>query len=79
LRRASSIAFAALLVIFLGGQASAAPPMGPPGSGGGEGLPWQVAALFTANWVLAAVAVAVLSRPSKRSDKPKKAENQELD
>lgn len=37
-----------------------------------EGLPWQVGALFTANWVLAAVAVAVMSRPIKRAEKPKK-------
>lgn len=38
----------------------------------GSQLPWQVAVMFTANWVLAAVAVAILSRPSKRPDKPKK-------
>jgi hypothetical protein len=37
-----------------------------------EGMSWQVAALFTANWVLVAVAVAMMSRPSKRSEKPKK-------
>lgn len=37
-----------------------------------EGLPWQVGALFTVNWVLAAVAVAVMSRPIKRLEKPKK-------
>ena len=44
-------------------------PPAPPGS---EGLPWQVGALFTANWVLVAVGVAMMSRPSKRSEKPKK-------
>lgn len=43
----------------------------PPGAGG-EGMSWQVAVLFTVNWVLAAVAVAMMSRPSKRADKPKK-------
>lgn len=37
-----------------------------------EGMAWQVAALFTVNWVLVAVAVAMMSRPTKRSDKPKK-------
>lgn len=37
-----------------------------------QGLPWQVGALFTVNWVLAAVAVAVMSRPIKRLEKPKK-------
>lgn len=37
-----------------------------------QGLPWQVGAVFTVNWVLAAVAVAVMSRPIKRAEKPKK-------
>lgn len=37
-----------------------------------EGVPWQVGALFTVNWVLAAAAVAVMSRPIKRLEKPKK-------
>lgn len=37
-----------------------------------QGLPWQAGALFTVNWVLAAVAVAVMSRPIKRLEKPKK-------
>lgn len=40
--------------------------------GAQEGLPWQVGALFTVNWVLAAVAVAVMSRPIRRLEKPKK-------
>ncbi|HEV3115973.1 MAG TPA: hypothetical protein VGY58_02895 [Gemmataceae bacterium] len=41
-------------------------------------MPWQVAAMFTANWVLAAVAVAILSRPTvKRGDKPKKSIDEE--
>lgn len=48
----------------------------PPGAASGE-LPWQIAVMFTANWVLAAVAVAILSRPSKRPDKPKKAVDEE--
>ncbi|HVA48740.1 MAG TPA: hypothetical protein VNH11_20410 [Pirellulales bacterium] len=43
----------------------------------GPEMPWQVAVLFTANWVLAAVAVAILSRPSKRPDKPKKSLDEE--
>lgn len=68
------IVIVALSAIFVTGQAALAqPPMGPPGAEEG-GMPWQVAVLFTANWVLAAVAVALLSRPSKRSEKPKKVE-----
>jgi hypothetical protein len=77
LRRALSTTFVASSIILLGGQAALAQPMGPPGSGEGEGMPWQVAALFTANWVLAAVAVVILSRPPKRADKPKKAATEE--
>lgn len=43
------------------------------GPGAAEaGLPWQVGALFTVNWVLAAVAVVVMSRPIRRLEKPKK-------
>ena len=61
----------ALSVIFFTSQAAFAQPKGPPGVEA-EGMPWQVAALFTANWVLVAVAVAMMSRPTKRSDKPKK-------
>jgi hypothetical protein len=61
----------ALSAMFFTGQTAFAQPMGPPGSGG-EGMPWQVAALFTGNWVLVAVGVAMMSRPPKRSDKPKK-------
>lgn len=38
----------------------------------GDGLPWQVAVLFTVNWVLVAAGVAMMSRPSKRAEKPKK-------
>ncbi|HWB08097.1 MAG TPA: hypothetical protein VG826_02545 [Pirellulales bacterium] len=56
-------------VLFSGEAAFAQPP-----GGGGEGMPWQVAALFTANWVLVAVGVAMMSRPSKRLEKPKKKE-----
>lgn len=51
----------------------AAQPVWAQATGAAEaGLPWQVGALFTVNWVLAAVAVAVMSRPIKRLDKPKK-------
>ena len=47
-----------------------------PGAASGE-MPWQVAVAFTANWVLAGVAVAILSRPNKRTDKPKKTVDEE--
>jgi hypothetical protein len=36
------------------------------------GMPWQVGAMFTAFWVLMAAAIAIVSKPSKRLDKPKK-------
>lgn len=65
-----ALLFAAL--VYPTASALAQPPMGPPGSGTETGMPWQVGATFTANWVLAAVAVAILSRPSKRTDKPRK-------
>jgi hypothetical protein len=69
-----------LAVSFCAGDAAwAQPPMGPPGSGGGGEMPWQVAAMFTANWVLAAVAVTILQRPSKRPDKPKKTFDEETE
>lgn len=58
----------AVLVIGLAPQNACA--QGP--GAGEEGLSWQVGALFTVNWVLAAVAVAVMSRPIKRLEKPKK-------
>ncbi|HET6884301.1 MAG TPA: hypothetical protein VFI31_29380 [Pirellulales bacterium] len=45
--------------------------------GATEGMPWQVAALFTVNWVLVAAGVAMMSRPSKRSEKPKKSIDEE--
>ncbi|HUY36765.1 MAG TPA: hypothetical protein VMV69_28785 [Pirellulales bacterium] len=38
------------------------------------GLPWQMATLFCGYWVLLAVAVVVLSKPSGRLDQPKKIE-----
>lgn len=62
-------------------------PMAPPGGAGGPpaastgapwlkgadgGLPWQIGALYTGFWVLVAVEIAVLSKPSNRPDKPKK-------
>ncbi|MGH7134736.1 MAG: hypothetical protein ACREHD_03290 [Pirellulales bacterium] len=67
-RRVTSWAAAASVMLVAetaGAQLPGAEPAGP-------GMAWQVAALFTANWVLAAVAVAILSRPTKRTDKPKK-------
>jgi hypothetical protein len=67
-----TVVFALAAVLFSGPVAFAQPPIGPPGSDMGEGMPWQVAALFTANWVMVAIAVAMMSRPTKRSDKPKK-------
>ena len=36
------------------------------------GMPWQVGAMFTAFWVLMAAEIAIISKPSKRLDKPKK-------
>ena len=66
------VLFAAIALIDVYAMAKGPPPMGPPGSGDGGGMPWQVAVTFTANWVLAAAGVAILSRPAKRTDKPKK-------
>ncbi len=48
-------------------------------SGTDGGLPWQMATLFCGYWVLVAVAVAVLSRPSGRLDKPKKDQYEETE
>jgi len=42
--------------------------------GTGDALPWQVATMFCGYWVLVAVAVVVLSKPSGRLEKPKKVE-----
>ncbi len=39
---------------------------------GTGGMPWQIGAMFTAFWVLMAAEIAILSKPSKRLDKPKK-------
>ena len=74
LQRVLTSVLVLLLVLLAAGQVAwAQPPMGPPGSGGSGDMPWQVAAMFTANWVLAAAGVAILSRPAKRPEKPKKA------
>ncbi|HQU45440.1 MAG TPA: hypothetical protein PK867_21675 [Pirellulales bacterium] len=62
-------------ILLITGPATAQPG-GAPAATGPE-MPWQVAVLFTVNWVLAAVAVAILSRPSKRPDKPKKVLDEE--
>jgi hypothetical protein len=66
---------ATLIIVLVADSAFAQAP----GMGGdsGEGMPWQVAAMFTANWVLAAVAVAILSQYSKRTEKPKKSIEEE--
>ena len=39
---------------------------------GDGGMPWQIAAMFTGFWVLAAVEIAVISKSANRLDKPKK-------
>lgn len=39
------------------------------------GMPWQIGAMFTAYWVLAAAEIAVISKPSNRLDRPKKKED----
>jgi hypothetical protein len=41
---------------------------------GDGGLPWQLVTLYCGHWVMVAVAVAVMSKPTGRLDKPKKAE-----
>lgn len=41
------------------------------------GMPWQVGAMFTAFWVLMAAEIAILSKPSKRLDKPKKQQQEQ--
>jgi len=64
-----------LAVVCLSIPSAYGQPPGAPGSS--EGLPWQVGALFTANWVLAAMAVAMISRPPKRSEKMKKSQEEE--
>ncbi len=43
------------------------------------GMPWQIGAMFTAFWVLMAAEIAILSKPSKRLDKPKKQQTAEAD
>lgn len=40
----------------------------------GPAMEWQVGAIFTGFWVFVAGAVAVVSRSSKRADKPPKKE-----
>ena len=40
--------------------------------GGDGGMPWQIAAMFTGFWVLAAVEIVVISKSANRLDKPKK-------
>jgi hypothetical protein len=70
--RLAKLFWGCLPVIAILLSAGTATAQGPTLPGASEGMPWQVAALFTANWVLVAAAVAMMSRPSKRSDKPKK-------
>ena len=64
--------------------AMGAPGGAPPASTGAAwlkssegGMPWQIGALFTGFWVLVAVEVVVLSKPSNRPDKPKKVVEEE--
>jgi hypothetical protein len=67
------LAITLLVITILGDGASAFAQPGPPG---GEGMPWQVGAIFTGYWVVVAIAIAMLSKPSKRADKPKKLEGE---
>ncbi len=76
LQRGFSICAVVATIVLLPVTSALAQPK-PPGAGPGVEMPWQVAVMFTANWVLAAVAVAVLSRPTKRTDKPKKTVDEE--
>ncbi|HEX5442681.1 MAG TPA: hypothetical protein VFW87_02580 [Pirellulales bacterium] len=63
--------FATLLLVaaILGDGAPVFAQPVPPGS---EGMPWQVGAIFTGYWVLMAIAIAMLSKPTKRAEKPNK-------
>ena len=56
------------------GQPSAATPeMGAAWLRAPDGtMPWQIGAMFTAYWVLAAAEIAIISKPSNRLDRPKK-------
>ncbi len=63
-----------LATSILGDGAAAFAQPGPPGSS--DGMPWQLGAIFTGYWVIVAIAIAMLSKPSRRSDKPKKPEGE---
>lgn len=68
------------------GQPGAPPPSAPPQSAAGSpedaarsflisnsgGLPWEVAVMFTVFWILMAAEIAIISKPSKRLEKPPK-------
>jgi hypothetical protein len=63
------------LTACAGGVASAADPVFKIAvETGSPSLEWQVGAIFTGFWVLVAAAVAVVSRSSKRAEKPPKKE-----
>lgn len=65
------------LVALAGRAADAAEPAfkaAANAEGSGPAMEWQVGAIFTGFWVLVAAAVAVISRSSKRADKPPKKE-----
>jgi hypothetical protein len=68
-----------MFLIVLGGLAASTggaelPPEQAALKGTGGSLPWQAATMFCGYWVLVAVAVAVLSKPSGRLEQPKKIE-----
>ena len=67
------LAITLLVAATLGDAASAFAQPGPPG---GDGMPWQLGAIFTGYWVVVAIAIAMLSKPSRRADKPKKPEGE---
>lgn len=72
MRRLLAITLLVATMLADGASVFAQPP-GPPGS---DGMPWQVGAIFTGYWVVVAIAIAMLSKPSKRADKPKKLEGE---
>lgn len=69
-----TIAICLLTLAFIAQGSPVFAQAGPPGSS--DGMPWQVGALFTGHWVIVAIAIAMLSKPSKRLDKPKKREGE---
>lgn len=64
------------VVVVADGAVALAQGGGPVGSPGSEGMAWQLGAIFTGYWVVVAIAIAMLSKPPRRSDKPKKPEGE---